>query len=524
MKKFNLVLFAALGLLFTACEKNEGPAEGGKAKYAVILYANGGENLDQGMELNISEALGSLYDKKYDGQVRMAVCMKYSSENGLQSQKKLVQSQYNGKKYIPGGKAGEVYFYELQPACYQFENDTAHNVQYLRLPDSWIVDHSSAKMYEPAYISDVLQKVAKSIPAENYIMVLNGHGAGWRVNMDGDYPAANKAPAAAITDEFYFGRAIKAKELAAGIRQSGVNVTAVVFDCCLQNSIEYLAELTDVPTLKYTLASGHITHGTDYGEMIKTLYEVPATQAGLKQAMGEFAAEFAYNHSKDWEAQKSPYCQNTDFAVCDLSQLPEALTGLKSIVDYMIANPKDSALYAVPSRSCYHYFNGDCKYDLIDYLTLMLADGAPYEGDAEYEKRLETLTDAMKKTVVHHAYSLHFVDEKITKEKIQAILSMSINLGAKGKLQTDFSLEDTDPGFECRDETGALWYFNPNATAGQPVWHQSADPYTDAKYAWQYSYSESAFEKATGWTRWLRQNPVMPYDNPPHGDDNDRKR
>ena len=492
-----------------SCKSNNEPVgPTGKAKYTVILYANGGENLDYSEEQDIAGAAEYLLTKKDDNSVRFAVYMKYSSQKGLDKQSQdMVKKE--GKPYVAGGKAGEVYFYEAWSECIDFNNPNA--VQALSLSDKWIVDHSDAAMYAPEYMASVLKDVAKQMPAENYILVLSGHAGGWEPNDDGVYPEPNKMPTSAITDAFLDGRAIKAKELHDGIKQSGVPVSAIVFDCCLQNSIEYLSELTDVTT--YTLASGHTTHGGDYASLLKELFAAPEGQDGLKKALSKYAEVYAENHKEDWEDNKNDkVLMNVDFAVVEMAKMPAVWTALKSIVDYMCANLKDSAAYAIPSRQCYHYYNEMPKYDLSDYLAKMMNDGAPYANNEAYQQLFNNVYYALDNAIVYHAYALHYVSN-LPDDTEAPKLSMNINLGAKGRIQSRF--EETSSGYPCFDSEGKQWFFSPTGT----TWTQGDE--TDVEYNWQYSYGLSTFEAKTGWTRWLKLNPVMPYGNPPIGDEGD---
>lgn len=509
MKK--VLFFIALAVVFTACKNNNEPTgPTGKAKYTVIIYGNGGENLDDQGERDIAGAAKYLLEKKNDFSVRCAVYMKYSSQKGLDTQsQEMLKSE--GKPYVPGGKAGKVYFYEVGSECIDFENKSA--VQYLSLPDQWIVDDSNAEMHDPDYIASVLKAVAKNLPAENYIFILNGHAGGWEVDEDGEYPAPNKAPKSAITDAFFDGRAIKAKELHDGIKKSGIPVSAIIFDCCLQNSIEYLSELTDVTT--YTLGSGHTTHGGDYASLLIELFAAPDGQAGLKQALSKYADVYALNHRDDWEENKNDkVLMNVDFAVVEMAKMPAVWTALKSIVDYMCANVKDSAKYAIPSRQCYHYYNGAAKYDLSDYLFKMMKEGAPYANNEAYRELYNSVYYALEGAIVHHAYALHYVSN-LPDDAEAPKLSMSINIGAKGRMQRTF--EESDNGnYTFYDSEGKEWFFYPEGT---PTWVAGKE--TSVAYDWRYSYDLSVFDQKTGWSRWIKLNPVMPYGNPPIGDDGD---
>ena len=509
MKK--VLFFMALAVVFAACKNNNepaGPTE--KAKYTVIIYGNGGENLDAQGEQDIAGAAEYLLKKKNDFSVRCAVYMKYSSQKGLDNQiRETTKSE--GKPYVPGGKAGEVYFYEVGSECIDFENKQA--VQYLSLPDKWIVDHSDAPMHDPDYMASVLKDVAKNMPAENYIFILNGHAAGWELDEDGEYPAPKKASQSAITDAFFDGRAIKAKELHDGIKKSGIPVGAVIFDCCLQNSIEYLSELTDVTT--YTLGSGHTTHGGDYASLLIELFAAPDGQAGLKQALSKYAEVYALNHKQDWEDNKNDkVLMNVDFAVVEMAKMPAVWTALKNIVDYMCANVKDSAKYTIPSRQCYHYYNGAAKYDLSDYLFKMMKDGDPYANNEAYRELYNNVYYALENAIAYHAYALHYVSN-LPQDAEAPKLSMSINIGAKGRMQHTFEVSDNG-NYTFYDSEGKEWFFYPEST---PTWKAGNE--TSVVYDWRYSYDLSVFDQKTGWTRWIKLNPVMPYGNPPIGDDGD---
>lgn len=503
-KKLSFILVAALCVLFTACEKKDSPSDIQKAKYTVILYANGGENLDKFIEKDIAKAAEFINTKDQDYSVRMVAYMKYSSQKGLDKQ-----------NYVPGGKADKVYGYELGYNCIK---DRTYANQYLALPDNWIIGDIDAAMYHPDYLASVLKETAQNAPAEQYILIIAGHAAGWCVDQDGEYPEPNHKPAAAMTDANFNGRAITAKELTTAVRQAGVNLSTIVFDCCMQNNIEYLSELTDVPGLRYTLASGHTTHGGDYSDLVKELFDVTAGKKDLVTALSNYAETYAQNHRQDYLDFNDQVLMNVDFAVVDLTKLPATWPPIKDIVDYLYShyNAADSAKYLVPSRNCYQYYNADNKVDLIDYLALMKSRGAPYENDTQYATLFTAVDKALQNCILHHAYALNYVDES-TKPKDQAeeFVTMSINLGAKGRIQDDF--DGGKDYFICYDYQGNPWEFRPEGTN---TWTRS-NQNNLIVYNWKYSYDKSAFDQHTGWTKWLKINPVMPFNNPPQGDDGD---
>lgn len=412
MKKSYWMILMAVCMVFAACDNSSKTVPGEKAKYTVLIYANGGENLDHLIEEDLSDAAAFLNTKDQDYSVRACATMKYSSEKGLQAQNDSAQAELK-KSYIPGGEAGYVYSYELSSGCLDFK-EAAGTLQYLKLDPKWSTDNSTAQMYSPSYIRETLKGVAKDLPAENYILIIAGHANGWSIDADGEYPQPNNAPMSAMTDAFYDSRAITAKELAEGIRSSGVNVKAVVFDCCMMNSIEYLSELTDIPGLEYTLASGHTTHGGNYKELMQELYEVSHGKKDLKTALSDYAEEYARLHKEDYRDHPKDYVlMNVDFAVVDLAKLKNVWAPLKNVVDFLCENynSADSAKYEIPSREAYQYYNKSPKYDLMDYLALMMGNGGPYENNEQYKALYNALDDIMETAIVAHAYSLNYVDE-----------------------------------------------------------------------------------------------------------------
>ena len=82
-------------------------------------------------------------------------------------------------------------------------------------------------------------------------------------------------------------------------------------------------------------------------------------------------------------------------------------------------------------------------------------------------------------------------------------------------MQRTFQKSEND-SYTFFDSEGKEWFFYPEGT---PTWKKGSE--TSVLYQWQYSYGISVFDAKTGWTRWLKLNPVMPYGNPPIDDEGD---
>ena len=508
MKKIYLLMLAAVGLMFMSCEKGKGQEPEGKSKYTVIVYANGGGDLDIDIEDDISRAAHAFSKRGEDLSVRMIVCMKYSDEEGLQAQKEKNLEEYD-YDYEPGGKASMVYFYEVGPDGIDYEEEEGVN-QYLSLPDEWIAQDGRYPMFSPKSIAEVLQNAAKAAPAQHYILLLAGHSMGWEPESDGEYPSGNQKPAAAIADPHYDGRSIKAKELHDGIQQSGLHLSAIIFDCCFMNNLEYLSELTDVTD--YTLGSGHTTKGSDFGTVVNALYD----NSNIEDALKAQARNNRDQHVEAFKKGNDPRGRHTDFAVLKMSGMPAIWSGLQAVVNYMCEHVKDSAKYVSASTQCYQYYNNDCKYDLLDYLTLLKSEGAPYQGDEGFQTAYKSLETAIQSATIAHEEGHEYIEGY----KPAHALSISVQLGAKGILQDHFVKDDEKNGYTCYDDEGNRWYYSPATKAGEKeVWTKDTEKLIE--HNWDYSYAKSVFDQKTGWTKWLKANPAMPYNNPPRGDDDD---
>lgn len=510
MKRIFLFVVAALCVFLTSCEKGNGGSTGGKAKYTVIMYANGGGDIDEYLEEDIANGAEVISKRINEGIVRLVVCMKYSPQAGLDLQKDEVYDE-EGREYIPGGKASSVYLYEAGPECLNFRTQEGV-LQVLSLPDSCIAQGSQFRMFKPANIAQVLKKAAKMAPAENYILLVAGHANGWDVSTDGEYPSPNKKAASAAADPHFKGRAIKAKELHDGIVQSGVRISGIIFDCCMMNNIEYLSELVDVTD--YTLASGHSTKGSKVGKFVENLYAA----RNLEEALKLQARDNTRYHMELYEesSDPDPVDMNVEYAVVKMSAMPAVWNGLKSMVDYLCANMKDSASYTVASQKCYQYFNNSTKYDIMDYFALLKAEGGPYLNDEGYNKVYKALDGAISGAIVAHEYGNHFTQGY----KPAHALTMSINLGAKGRFVPNPQLYDEETSCKAYDYTGQMWSFTPSYKAGdKEIWSIGREK--NPSYNWDYSYKLSVIEQKTGWTKWLKANPVTPFGNPPYDDEGD---
>lgn len=116
-------------------------------------------------------------------------------------------------------------------------------------------------MSKPETLTAMLNKAAELYPAEEYVIMFNGHGNGWNLVDDGTRSAPSgeaDMPALTVTG------------LSQGIRSSVLNgkIKMIFFDACLMMSYEYAGDLASCT--QYMLGTSTASWGTD-GKMTKLM-------------------------------------------------------------------------------------------------------------------------------------------------------------------------------------------------------------------------------------------------------------
>ena len=246
LNKIRLYLLAALALmalLFTACSDDSSSSashksKNGVARYTAIIYgANGGdmEHSIEGTMFDLQEILGDEDD------VRILLVYKYGGGKA-----------FNGTQAYPG-----------QLLHFEITKDTDLST----LKDSSAIVEDSVKLYDPEYITSVINYAHDKLPAQEYLLFIEGHGVGF--DFEADFPksergkalAKQSAVSAVVPDEWipfgaYMADAITMPELAKGIKKSKIShFKAIVFNTCLTANMETLNDIYSYAD--YLLASEH---------------------------------------------------------------------------------------------------------------------------------------------------------------------------------------------------------------------------------------------------------------------------
>lgn len=140
-----------------------------------------------------------------------------------------------------------------------------------------------ADMGDWKHLAEFITWGKASFPAKNYLLVVGGHGAGWR----GVKPTANKG----ISYDEPSKNHISPSELARAIKAGGgVNVYAS--DACLMQTFEVVYELRD--SAEYVVGSQESTPagGYNYAAFLRALAEDPGDALAASQAIMRSFAGF----------------------------------------------------------------------------------------------------------------------------------------------------------------------------------------------------------------------------------------
>lgn len=523
-KRFTwMLIWAAVTVIsagMVSCKPNDPEQEkhdSSKPVYTVMLYTIGGGDLDFDTENDIVNGLTGLAAN--DAGIRFFVQMKYSDEATYwtKMEKRIEESQgkFSRKDYeLYGGKFSTVYRYEALPSM--LTKDSA-NLLPLDIYE-YGSQGDAAAFYEPDSIASFIRYCKAQNPeAEKYILILSNHGGGFSPITDYVKANANANAKARIKSGIGYdpqvnGVCINMQELKEGIRKAGLGkkLELLLFDCCLMNDIEILSEVTDVAD--YALASGHTTTGCSYYELFEQLYAVIDGERQAVDAYRNCAKSFADINYKRYQAGGNISNRYVDWVLTDMNQVSGGvLPALKQFVDAactayskeMGSKSEQYAKYKQASGTAWHYVDNSPLYDLCGY-TKALAEVMQDETVTTAHNNLQKAVEA---ATLERAYADYTV--------INTALSYSINIGALGYLRYEFTLEEGSHGFGCYDENGSYGYFNA-ATGEIRLGFDIEDD--NPKYAWANSYGHMTFEQQTGWTKWLKLNPAMPFANPPHDD------
>ncbi|RKZ00815.1 MAG: hypothetical protein DRQ10_03370 [Candidatus Hydrothermota bacterium] len=210
--KYLIVPLVVASVVFVACQKEEEGGEGGgptgRARWTIIGYLDGNNNLDISQN-NTSYVIADAQDMEAVG-----------STNNVQ----IIIALGSLKT------GGVVKYYHIE----HFENE---------LPDSLsspvLRNLGSKDMSDPATLTEFIQYAVQHYPADHYLLLIDDHGGGWR--------------GCCVDEQNGAGDLMSMPELRQAIEEANVHFDIILFHACLMGQVEVAYELKDVAD--YVVAS-----------------------------------------------------------------------------------------------------------------------------------------------------------------------------------------------------------------------------------------------------------------------------
>lgn len=431
---YSVLLIVALASL-CACSKRAPivimPDDEKQPTYTIIYYAVGGATLDKAIEESIAAmAKGGLPEN-----VALSGCIKWT--------KGYASELSNGE--------GNVYRFRLDGKQSTIELEQIGDNNY--------------PMHEPENIADFIRWSKEVAPADNYILVLAGHGNGWhpQVNLTN-----NQEYTRGTLRDTDLDRYTSLEELSQGIANSQTHFRMIHMVSCLMNNVEYITSLA--PYCDYILGSSHIS--------VMLCSELRFLKMALKEIDNNSTESFVeamQNYfdyiEADIEGKNDLEAETLDFALTDTREVEALNRGIAQLASHLneiydegneggIATLEEaiaqsyyfiSAHIAPEDMATTEYLRMAFTYDLVD----IAHRAAAAINDDQLKEIASTIkTQAESTRILHYSKSLNDID-------------------------------DVYYGITLTNST--LWAERGYSEAG---------------------YEETPFDKATGWSRFLKRNNI----------------
>ena len=448
---FRLLLFVCgFAITLTACsnEDNGTPGtDGQNAKYTIMIYGCGGKNVDPQMDYAIDDIAKAL--NVSNNQVRVTVMYSMSKDiSGI-------------KTYLPKvteadflGEFGKTYRYELT-------KDVDTTLAGFR-SKYFYKNASEVELYKQSTLVDYIKWAKRTAPAENYILMPMNHGGGFDLDQEG---ASTRS---IVYDDNHNSTGLSSKTIAAALKETG-NVKAIYWYGCLMGQLEVLTELA--PYCDYQFASAHVARINNL-HILGLINAINASPDNFEAAIEKQhkAIESVNSDFLNVEDDDDPnvtHNENCDFGCWRSDKLADINTQVKALAALLESNYATAEADINTATSKVYLFEKDCTYaDLLDFANQVAANLT----DTQLKTQAQTIAADMKKA---YAAATVYRFNGVNLISADGYYVAPVNSEEKNEFSLGISIY-------AKDES------------------------TYKKYV--ANYKASAFEAATGWSKWLDVN------------------
>lgn len=506
MKKILMTLAAVFccamtTTVFTACTDNDdNPVfpdyPTAQAEYAILFYGYGGSNLDDDIFQNMMDF--------YNGQaesyqkVKIACQYKYSSAENLQ------KYWIDNMEALTPELEQQIKDMDLQTIRFIVDNtDDDPDIDVL-LNQASIYGQKNCHIANVDSLTNFINWGIKACPAKHYILIVSDHGGGYRPHDELTFQAPAQTRGVLYDTANDPIVSFSASALRYALSRANAHMDVVYLDACLMNSIEYQFELKEFAD--YYILSSFVVPGAGgfYSVMIDELAKngddiETALKNFNKASVDRWDRDAAAAYAAGDEDSKWDY---HDMTVTRTRNLDAFGVKFREFTDKLVAAYADEGNKAKIDEKTKYTFkvnNSRPNYDLVDYAK-GICDALPDVFDTAFSNEVGF---AFNSCLVSQ-YCSDFLMEKGWS------VDCSILLAVEGNYY-NYNYDSNDPtkllGYDIYYADGKLESYKSGETEPTVI---STWPSTLAD-----TYEKLAFDKATGWSRWLKLNKQVPCTNSP---------
>ena len=431
-------------------------------------------------------------------------------------------------------------FYNADPAVFekvnvvvQFKFSTAENMKEIGYDDRtseifgsktlrWAIDPeigagrqlSTANLYGednadltcPDSLTNFINWAAKAYPAKKYMLIVHDHGGGYLP--DDDLPEATPANTRGlIYDDGNSSRHFTVKSFRRAIAAANVRCETIFMDACLMNNLEYQFELQDL--CDYVIAPTYSKPSIDGA--YRVLPEQLALASGnIEQALDNYckACVASWDEAFGIDETTLAYTDMTVTRTANIAHLGEVLREFTDRLCDTYTNGTEAQQQAIDNCTASAIKVELCcpNYDAIKYVRSLIIALPEVYGDDFYNR----MKEAFNNCIVGQYFSKYLTAHDY-------MVDYSVLLGAAGTYSYAFWKTDEQTGVQVPDyelvfaDNGECHFFHLYPT-DDPQYYQRE--LWGGVYTWKSTladtYEQLAFDRAVGWSRWLRLNRQWP--------------
>ena len=460
------------------------------AEYTILYYANGGGNVDRFILPMISD----FYKVNPDAykKVNVVVQYKFSTAENMKGQSNAFDAntcETFGSKTVRWTVDPTKTFKEQ---VYSWNNIYGADNADCTCPDS---------------LTNFINWAAKVYPAKKYMLIVNDHGGGYQP--DDELPETTPASTRGLLyDDGHNHKHFSVKSFHRAIANASVRFETIYMLACLMNTLEYQFELQDL--CDYLIASTYIMPAT--GGTLNVLAEqLSQSSVDIEQALATYCKADVESWDEGWHIDESTpeYTDLTLTRTANIAHLGEVLREFTDRLCDTYTNGTEAQQQAIDycTASAIKVQLNHPNYDAVKYVKSIVNALPEVYGDDFYNR----MKEAFNNCIVAQYFSKYLTTHDY-------MVDYSVLLGTLGAYSYVFWKKDEETGAQkpyaeylyTDDGERYAFYLYPT---DDPQYYRMEDTHL-TPVPWGSTladtYEQLAFDRAVGWSRWLRLNRQWP--------------